>query len=54
MFDINQFRPRSKNNKVYSGKKKTVIFDGQVPKLFDLCLRIIKNNVDCKFSWKNF
>lgn len=47
--DINQFRARNRINKVYAGKKKTVVSDGQVPKLFDLCIRTLKNNIDCKF-----
>jgi hypothetical protein len=48
-YDINMFKAPKENRRVYSGKKKngangsTVL---EVPKLYDICIRLLLNNID--------
>ncbi|KAL7071062.1 hypothetical protein ACQ4LE_009806 [Meloidogyne hapla] len=44
--DINMFKKPKDNRRVYAGKKKNGLLEQQVPKLYDICIRLLINNID--------
>ena len=44
--DINMFKAPKENRRVYAGKRKSGENGPQVPRLFDICIRLLINNID--------
>lgn len=40
------FKARKEQNKIYAGRRKINNVTGEVPKLFDICLKFCNNNIN--------
>ena len=48
--DINMFKKPKDNRRIYAGKKKNGSqMEQKVPKLYDICIRLLLNNIDGLF-----
>lgn len=42
------FKARKDITKIFAGRRKEITYRGPVPKLFDMCIQVLQNNIESK------